>query len=165
MVKTSLRQSILLFFYYLAPLLNDSLMMSWCMQFTFGLLDESALPVTGKESMPKGKKSIGPRMKYGYSNLNLISLRQMDGSAYSKFHFFPSVPFCHTNLYLFVCFKPFSFWPQTSALGCFLIKIIFFSILTSFFHHYKKQCKWGAIKYYRTAPTQNASLPLINQIK
>ena len=40
------------------------------MQFTFGdkgevyLLGESALPVTEKESMRKGKKSIGPRMKF-----------------------------------------------------------------------------------------------------
>ena len=26
--------------------------------------------MTRKESMQKGKKSIGPRMKYGHSNLN-----------------------------------------------------------------------------------------------
>ena len=46
------------------------------MQFNFGderevyLLNESALPVTEKESKPKGKRSIGPRMKYGHENLN-----------------------------------------------------------------------------------------------
>ena len=46
------------------------------MQFTFGderevyLLDESALPVTEKESMQEGKRSICPRMKYGHANLN-----------------------------------------------------------------------------------------------
>ena len=52
-------------FYYLAPLQNDSIVTSQCMQFTFGdkrevyLLDESALPVTKKESMREGKeKSI-----------------------------------------------------------------------------------------------------------
>ena len=68
----------LLLFYYLVPLLNDCLVTSRCMQFTFGdkrevyLQDESALPVIKKESMQKGKYSIGPRMKYGHSNLNLI---------------------------------------------------------------------------------------------
>ena len=47
-----------------------------CMQFTFWdkrevyLLEESALPVTEKESMQEGKRSIGPRMKYGLANLN-----------------------------------------------------------------------------------------------
>ena len=55
---------------YLAPLQNDSIVTSQCMQFTFRnmgevyLLGEIALPVTEKESMRKGKKSIGPRMKY-----------------------------------------------------------------------------------------------------
>ena len=44
-------------FYYLAPLQNESIVMSQCMQFTFGdegevyLLDESALRLTEKESM------------------------------------------------------------------------------------------------------------------
>ena len=33
---------------------------------------ERGLPVSEKESMRKGKKSIGPKMKYGHSNLNLI---------------------------------------------------------------------------------------------
>ena len=43
------RSSILMLFYYLAPLQNDSIVMSGCMQFTFGderevyLLDESTL--------------------------------------------------------------------------------------------------------------------------
>ena len=63
-------------FYYLAPLPNDCLVTSRCMQFTFGdkrevyLLGESALPVNEKESMQEGKKSIGPRMKYGHADLN-----------------------------------------------------------------------------------------------
>ena len=41
---------------------NDSIVMSWCMQFTFGdkredyLLGESALPVTKKEKEARGKK-------------------------------------------------------------------------------------------------------------
>ena len=45
------------------------------MQFTFGdkgkvyLLDEGVLPVTGKERRGEGKKSIGPRMKYGHANI------------------------------------------------------------------------------------------------
>ena len=52
--------SIILPFYYLAPLQNDALVTSRCVQFTFGdnrevnLLDESALPVTEKESRQKG---------------------------------------------------------------------------------------------------------------
>ena len=52
------------------------------MQFTFGdkrevyLQDESALPVTEKESMREGKKSIGPRMKYGHSNFNVIKKQE-----------------------------------------------------------------------------------------
>ena len=60
-------------FYYLAPLQNDIIVTSEYMQFTFGdkreahLLDESVLPVTGKERRGKGKSSIGPRMKYGYA--------------------------------------------------------------------------------------------------
>ena len=63
-------------FYYLAPLQNDSIVTSRCMQFTFGdkrevyLFDESAIPVTEKESMREGKRSIGPWMKYGQANLN-----------------------------------------------------------------------------------------------
>ena len=69
------RSSILLLFCYLAPLQNDSIVTSQFMQFTFGekrevyLLNESALPVTEKESMQEGKKSFGPRMKYGHTNL------------------------------------------------------------------------------------------------
>ena len=53
--------SILILFYYLAPLQNDSIMTSLCMQFTFEdkrevyLLDESVLPVTEKERR-RGKK-------------------------------------------------------------------------------------------------------------
>ena len=72
----------LLLFYYLVPLLNDCLVTSRCMQFTFGdkrevyLQDESALPVTEKESMREGKKSIGPRMKYGHSNFNVIKKQE-----------------------------------------------------------------------------------------
>ena len=44
------------------------------MQFTFGdkrkiyLLDKSALFVTEKEIMREGKRSIGPRIKYGHAN-------------------------------------------------------------------------------------------------
>ena len=62
--------------YYLAPLQNDSIVTSRCMQFTLGdkrevyLLDESVLTVTEKESMREGKRSIGPRMKYGQANLS-----------------------------------------------------------------------------------------------
>ena len=37
------------------------------------LLDESAQPVTEKESMGEEKGSIGPRMKYGLSNHMLVS--------------------------------------------------------------------------------------------
>ena len=62
--------SILMLFYYLAPLQNDSIVMSQCMQFTFGdkgevyLLDE-----TKKERRREGKRSIDPRKKYGHTNL------------------------------------------------------------------------------------------------
>ena len=44
------------------------------MQFTFGdkgevyLLNESVLPVTGKERRGEVKSSIGPKMKYGHAN-------------------------------------------------------------------------------------------------
>ena len=44
------------------------------MQFTFGdkgevyLLDESVLPVTKKERRQEGKRSFGPRMKFGQAN-------------------------------------------------------------------------------------------------
>ena len=47
----------LLFYYLRAPLQNDAVVTSGCMQFTLGdkrevyLLDESVLPVTEKESM------------------------------------------------------------------------------------------------------------------
>ena len=57
-------------FYYLAPLQDDATVTSRCVQFTFGdkrevyLLDESVLPVTKKESMREGKRSIGPRRKF-----------------------------------------------------------------------------------------------------
>ena len=53
-------------FYYFAPLQNDSIVTSQWMQFTFGdkrevyLLDESARPVTEKESMLEGKKEHRP---------------------------------------------------------------------------------------------------------
>ena len=66
--------SILMLFYYLAPLQNDSIVTSQCTQFTFGdkgevyRFDESAL--TEKESVQEGKRSIGPRMKYGHTNLS-----------------------------------------------------------------------------------------------
>ena len=71
------QSSLLLLFYYLAPLINDCLVMSRWIQFTFGDKREVCLPVgrectllvTRKESMRKRKKSIGPRMKYGHSNL------------------------------------------------------------------------------------------------
>ena len=49
--------SILVLFYYLAPLQNDAIVTSRCVQFTFRdkgevyLLDEIALPLTGNESM------------------------------------------------------------------------------------------------------------------
>ena len=60
-------------FYYLAPLQNDCVVTSQCMQFTFGdkgevyLLDTSALPVTEKERRRLGKRTICPRMKYGHA--------------------------------------------------------------------------------------------------
>ena len=75
-------------FYYLTPLQNDSIMTSRCMQFTFGdksevhLLDESALAVTEKESMLEGKRSIGPRMKYGHANLSSFFLGTLGFSRY-----------------------------------------------------------------------------------
>ena len=56
--------SILMLFYYLAPLQNDSIMTSRCVQFTFHdkeevyQLDESSLPVNEKESRQEGKRSI-----------------------------------------------------------------------------------------------------------
>ena len=56
----------LLLFYYLAPLLNDCLMMSQCMQFTFVdkrevyLQDESAQPVTKKERYARIKNEQIP---------------------------------------------------------------------------------------------------------
>ena len=61
-------------FLALSPLANDCLMMSQCMHFTFGdkrevyLLNES--PVTEKESMREGKRSISPKMEYVHANLN-----------------------------------------------------------------------------------------------
>ena len=70
--------SILMLCYYLAPLQNDAIVTSRCMQFTFGdkgevnLLDESALLVTGKERRREGKSSMGPRMQYGHSNQNSV---------------------------------------------------------------------------------------------
>ena len=62
--------SILMLFYYLAPLQNDSIMMSRCMQFTFEderevyLLDDSALPVAKNQSMWEGKRSPVPLINY-----------------------------------------------------------------------------------------------------
>ena len=60
----------ILLFYYLAPLQNDTVVTSQCVQLTFGdkrevyELDGSALPVTEKESKRKGKKNIDPKMKF-----------------------------------------------------------------------------------------------------
>ena len=54
------------------------------MPFTFGdkrevyLLDESA----EKESMQEGKRSIGPTMKYGHTNLVHFALIKTKGFAY-----------------------------------------------------------------------------------
>ena len=70
-----MKSSILMLFYYLASLQNNSIVTSQCMQFIFGdkrevyLLEESALPVTKKESMQERKRSIGPRVRYGHPNL------------------------------------------------------------------------------------------------
>ena len=68
----------ILLFKYLAPLLNDALMTSRRMQFTFGDKSWTRVPVTEKESMQEGKMSIGPRMKYGNANLNSFCA-QTDG--------------------------------------------------------------------------------------
>ena len=63
--------------YYLAPMQNDVIVTSPHMQFTFGdkrevyQLDENALPVTEKESVREGKRSISPWMKCGHANLSL----------------------------------------------------------------------------------------------
>ena len=57
--------------YDLAPLQNDYIVASRCMQFNFGdkgevyLLDKSALPVNKKERMQEEKRTIGPRMNAG----------------------------------------------------------------------------------------------------
>ena len=54
--------------YYLAPLQNDTIVMSRCVQLSFGdkgevyLLDESVLPVTEKEGRREGTRSIGSRI-------------------------------------------------------------------------------------------------------
>ena len=53
-------------------------MTPWCMQIVFGderevyQMDKIALPVTEKESMQEGKRSIGPRMKYDKNNTFLV---------------------------------------------------------------------------------------------
>ena len=44
------------------------------------LLDESVLPVTEKERRGKEKKSIGPRMKNGHTNLDSLLGGQKDMS-------------------------------------------------------------------------------------
>ena len=55
-------------FYLLSPLLKYCLVMSQCVQFTFGdkgkvyLMDESALPVTEKERKREGKIASYKRM-------------------------------------------------------------------------------------------------------
>ena len=52
------------------------------MRFTFGdkgevyLLDESVLPVNEKEKRQEGKRSIGPRIKYGHANLKSVYIAQ-----------------------------------------------------------------------------------------
>ena len=60
---------------------------SWCMQIVFWderevyLLDKIALPVTEKESMQEGKRSIGPWMKYVHANLSSFcahTIKQMN---------------------------------------------------------------------------------------
>ena len=103
----------LLLFYYLAPLLNDCLMTSQCMQFTFGdkrevyLKDESALPVTKKESKCKGKMSIAPRMKYKHANHNSFCAQTNEWVCIFNLS---SLFICHKNLYLFICFTPISIY-------------------------------------------------------
>ena len=59
---------------YAFLLQNDSTVTSQCMKFIFGdekevyLLDKSVLPVTEKKVCKRGKKRIGPGMKYGHAN-------------------------------------------------------------------------------------------------
>ena len=61
-----LTSSILMLFYHLAPLQNDNIRTSRCMQFTFGderevyLLDDSALPVTEKEVIKNQMYTTSP---------------------------------------------------------------------------------------------------------
>ena len=58
------------------------------MQFTFGekrevsLLDESVLPLTEKERRREGKRSIGPRMKYGNANLKSHAVDSQNNSGF-----------------------------------------------------------------------------------
>ena len=65
-----------LWFLLLSPPAKYSIVTSQYMQFTFGdkrevyLLDESAPPVTEKESMREEKRSISPRTKYGHAKLS-----------------------------------------------------------------------------------------------
>ena len=75
-------------FYYLAPLQNDSIVTSRCMQFTFGdkrevyLLDESDLPKTKKKvsKREKGASALGWNMDMQL--LVHFALIQTNGSAY-----------------------------------------------------------------------------------
>ena len=62
---------------------------SRCVQFTYGdkrevyLLDENALPVTKKEGMRKGKKSLGPRIKFSTGILSFL----VTGRALSSYRY------------------------------------------------------------------------------
>ena len=82
--KTNSEEYYDLAFYYLAPLLNDTLVTSQCVQFTFGdkgdikLLDESALPVTEKEIMRKWALALGWNMDTQTLNQQYSTIRIPD---------------------------------------------------------------------------------------
>ena len=65
-------------FYYLAPLQNDSIIMHavhfWGWERGLPVVWEC--PVTEKESMWEGKRSIGPRVKYGHANFHRSLAKQ-----------------------------------------------------------------------------------------
>ena len=75
-------------FYYFAPLQNDTIVMSYCMQFILGdkrevhLLNDSVLPVTEKERRREGKVALALAWNMDTEIIIQFAHIQTEGAAY-----------------------------------------------------------------------------------
>ena len=98
------------------------------MQFTFGdkrevyLLDESVPPVTKKERRWEGKRSIGPRMKYGHANLKSFCPHTNGRCSIDKYKS------CQMQVFTQKLFPPAKFGCFTPLKTCLMTLELFFII-------------------------------------